>query len=283
MQNNTFEDKQVLLDEGVSFSNTTFEKNVWIRIKSVVTNSIIKSNVFIGFKCKIQNTVINDRVQIASKCKIGDSKVQTIIEKFSWIGANATICSGVTIGEGSVIGANSIIKENIPPYSIAYGTKKLTIKKRKLLKDSPPDFKSSLLHHLKLKEHQQYIKSDAHKNYISATITNLGKYSLGSDNILIGNNQMNGGIFLENNVSIKNGNIFEGAGKIYLLEGSSIGNNVHIISNSHDHTLLSLPMVLQPVYIEKNVVIGDNSVILGGVTITEGTIIPSGSFIIKNT
>lgn len=38
-----------------------------------------------------------------------------------WIGANATILKGVTIGEGSIIGANAIITKDIPPFSIAVG------------------------------------------------------------------------------------------------------------------------------------------------------------------
>ena len=38
-----------------------------------------------------------------------------------WIGANATILSGVTIGECSVIGANSLVNTDIPPFSLAYG------------------------------------------------------------------------------------------------------------------------------------------------------------------
>lgn len=38
-----------------------------------------------------------------------------------WIGANATICPGVTIGENSVIGAGSVVTKNIPANVIAAG------------------------------------------------------------------------------------------------------------------------------------------------------------------
>ena len=44
-----------------------------------------------------------------------------IIENKVWIGFNAAILKGVTIGEGSVIGAMSIVTKNIPPYSIVAG------------------------------------------------------------------------------------------------------------------------------------------------------------------
>lgn len=38
-----------------------------------------------------------------------------------WIGANAVICPGVTIGDGSVIGAGSVVTRNIPPNCFAAG------------------------------------------------------------------------------------------------------------------------------------------------------------------
>lgn len=38
-----------------------------------------------------------------------------------WAGANVVVTSGVTIGERCVIGANSVVTEDIPPFSIAAG------------------------------------------------------------------------------------------------------------------------------------------------------------------
>ena len=38
-----------------------------------------------------------------------------------WIGANATICGGVTIGDGSVIGAGSVVTRDIPAGVVAVG------------------------------------------------------------------------------------------------------------------------------------------------------------------
>ncbi|MDO4512085.1 MAG: sugar O-acetyltransferase [Bacteroidales bacterium] len=43
------------------------------------------------------------------------------LEDGVWIGANATVCGGVTIGEGSVIGAGSVVVNDIPPGVIAAG------------------------------------------------------------------------------------------------------------------------------------------------------------------
>lgn len=39
-----------------------------------------------------------------------------------WLGANVVVTSGVTIGRRSVIGANSVVTDDVPPYSIAAGT-----------------------------------------------------------------------------------------------------------------------------------------------------------------
>ncbi|WP_428378732.1 sugar O-acetyltransferase [Olsenella sp. Marseille-QA0557] len=38
-----------------------------------------------------------------------------------WIGANATICKGVSIGENSVIGAGSVVTHDIPANVVAFG------------------------------------------------------------------------------------------------------------------------------------------------------------------
>lgn len=44
------------------------------------------------------------------------------IQKGCWIGQNAVIMPGVSIGENSIIGANSVVTKNVPPRSIAVGT-----------------------------------------------------------------------------------------------------------------------------------------------------------------
>ncbi len=38
-----------------------------------------------------------------------------------WIGANAIVLSGVSIGTGSVIGAGAVVTKDVPPYAIAVG------------------------------------------------------------------------------------------------------------------------------------------------------------------
>ena len=41
--------------------------------------------------------------------------------RYAWIGHNAFILKGVTIGEGAIIGVNSVVVSDIPPYCVAMG------------------------------------------------------------------------------------------------------------------------------------------------------------------
>lgn len=50
-----------------------------------------------------------------------ENQPKTILEKDVWIGHAVTIMRGVKIGEGSIIGANSLVTKDIPPYSIYAG------------------------------------------------------------------------------------------------------------------------------------------------------------------
>lgn len=47
-----------------------------------------------------------------------------------WIGMGATILSGVTIGDGAVIAAHSLVTKNVPPYAIAGGNPARVIRSR---------------------------------------------------------------------------------------------------------------------------------------------------------
>ena len=46
-----------------------------------------------------------------------------------WLASNVVVCGGVTIGEGCVIGAGSVVTRDIPPYSLAAGNPCRVIRK----------------------------------------------------------------------------------------------------------------------------------------------------------
>jgi acetyltransferase-like isoleucine patch superfamily enzyme len=43
------------------------------------------------------------------------------VESDAWIGTGAVILPGITIGEGAVVGANSVVTKNVPPYTVVGG------------------------------------------------------------------------------------------------------------------------------------------------------------------
>lgn len=66
----------------------------------------------------------------ASERNTGLEKAQPIVlEDNVWLGGNVTILPGVTIGEGSVIGAKSLVTRDIPPHSLAVGSPCRVIRK----------------------------------------------------------------------------------------------------------------------------------------------------------
>ena len=112
-------------------------------------NVEINDEVHIGATEKI---IIEDNVLISSKVYISDHnhgsykgdeqdspmsipkgrKIHSSpirIEKNVWIGELCCILQGVTIGEGSIIGAMSVVTKDIPPYTIAVGSPAKLIKR----------------------------------------------------------------------------------------------------------------------------------------------------------
>lgn len=66
----------------------------------------------------------------AMEGKTYPQKGNIVIGNDVWIGYNATIMAGVTIGDGAIIAANSTVVKDIAPYTIAGGNPALVIKKR---------------------------------------------------------------------------------------------------------------------------------------------------------
>ena len=57
-------------------------------------------------------------------------KGDTIVGNDVWIGQNAVILPGVHIGDGAIIGANSVVGSDIPPYTIVVGNPARETRKR---------------------------------------------------------------------------------------------------------------------------------------------------------
>ncbi len=58
------------------------------------------------------------------------TKGDTIVKNDVWIGQNATILPGVHIEDGAIIGMNSVVGHDVPPYTIVAGNPAKEIRKR---------------------------------------------------------------------------------------------------------------------------------------------------------
>ena len=98
----------------------------------------IRDNVIIGDNCKMQAfTFIPEGVRIGNSVFIGPHVcftndkypsvkgygqfLETYVEDNVSIGAGAVILCGITIGEGAVIGAGSVVTHNISPFTKVVG------------------------------------------------------------------------------------------------------------------------------------------------------------------
>lgn len=97
----------------------------------------IGKNVFINFDCvflDLGGITIEDNVLIAPKVSLlseghpvsPDERHSLVpkpirIKRNAWIGANATILQGVTIGENSVVAAGSVVSKDVPDNMIVGG------------------------------------------------------------------------------------------------------------------------------------------------------------------
>lgn len=150
-------EKDTRLKIGKNVSFTSLNRGYHLNLQNPVKLMLDKkgAEIIIGDNTRIHGTCIHaqesirigNNCLIAGNCQIIDSsghdlsienvknRINTkgktkpiVIEDNVWIGANTFVLPGVTIGEGSIIGAGSIVLSNIPPYSIARGNPAVVIK-----------------------------------------------------------------------------------------------------------------------------------------------------------
>lgn len=59
-----------------------------------------------------------------------DNKGDIIVGNDVWIGYEAVIMAGVTIGDGAIVGTRAVVTKNVPPYTIVGGVPAKAIRKR---------------------------------------------------------------------------------------------------------------------------------------------------------
>ena len=129
-------------------ANTLLEPGVWItapgpaRVR-IGAGTFLNMGVMVA---ALELVEIGDHCMFANGCFVTDadhrfddpdrpvpgrgfaSKGPTRVGDNVWCGANVVITSGVTVGERCVIGANSVVNQDVPPYSIAVGAPARVIK-----------------------------------------------------------------------------------------------------------------------------------------------------------
>ena len=120
-------------------------------------NVFAGNNIVIGednrFICYLAKIIIKDNVMFAPNvtCITGGHRIDMVgrymisvthgekrpeddrnivFEGDNWIGANAIILRGVTIGEGAVVAAGAVVTKDVAPYTIVAGCPAKEIKKR---------------------------------------------------------------------------------------------------------------------------------------------------------
>ena len=155
---------KLLLDHGVIVDNQSIlEPNVRLLQNAMVLNSKVASYSYIGRDSIIQNATIGRFCSIAPEVRIGLGTHPTdfistspllykqkntfnlkVVDKdlFSdeyrkvevshdvWIGTRAIIMDGVTVGQGAIIAAGSIVTKDVPAYAIVGGVPAKILKYR---------------------------------------------------------------------------------------------------------------------------------------------------------
>lgn len=63
-------------------------------------------------------------------CDAWDNKGDIVIGNDVWIGYEAVILSGVTIGDGAIIGTRAVVTKDVPSYTVVGGVPAKPIRKR---------------------------------------------------------------------------------------------------------------------------------------------------------
>ena len=144
---------QMLAFRAISYSKLRVKVHRWRGVK-------IGKNVMIGPQVVIDDVypnfvVIEDGVSLAANDYIlthskpleyhrflTESYVApVIIKKNAWIAINVTILPGVTVGEGSIVAAGSVVTKDVPPFCMVGGAPAKVIREFEMKDGIPVGFK----------------------------------------------------------------------------------------------------------------------------------------------
>ena len=107
-----------------------------------IGNGTMTLNMEMGNFCSIANNVKIGQMEHDISCVSTSTHIFPEITKKSgfstpttigndvWIGANAIVLQGISVGDGAVIGAGAVVTKDVPPYAIVGGVPAKIIKYR---------------------------------------------------------------------------------------------------------------------------------------------------------
>lgn len=131
---------KIVIGDNCKFISTSAGNLIGINHPCIISTQTSESQIIIGNNCGFSGTVIGgfksiiigNNVRCGANTLITDSDWHTddyrsgeakevIISDNVWLGVNCVILKGVTIGQNTVIGANSVVTKSIPANVIAAG------------------------------------------------------------------------------------------------------------------------------------------------------------------
>lgn len=125
--------KNVNIERGANFSSDiSLGDNSGIGINSELSGGItIGNDVMMGPYCMMYTSNHGmKRTDIPMWQQESEARRPIVIGNDVWIGSRVIILPGVHVGDGSVIGAGSVVTKDVEPYSIVAGNPARLIRKR---------------------------------------------------------------------------------------------------------------------------------------------------------
>ncbi|MBN9662344.1 MAG: acyltransferase [Acidobacteria bacterium] len=96
---------------------------------SAVRSVTLEENVLLARNVYIADHMHSYRDKSLPVLAQGVERVSPVlIKRGAWLGQNVVVCPGVTIGCGSVVGANSVVTQDVGDYSVAVGAPARVVK-----------------------------------------------------------------------------------------------------------------------------------------------------------
>lgn len=135
-----FHGKNFIFDPYGTYSYETISVGDDVFIGPGATLTATKSSIEMGSKIMLgpnvtilggdHNTTEIGRYMFDVNEKRLENDLSVIIEDDVWIGAGSTILKGVIVGRGSIVAAGSLVRADVPEYSIVAGVPARVIKQR---------------------------------------------------------------------------------------------------------------------------------------------------------